>query len=67
MNKNTRFEIKADAFFRMTGMLPIGKSMIGGASHSERQEAWDKWNEDNRTIISAMLSATDSVLGLDDE
>ena len=63
MNENIKFEIKADAFLRMTGMLAPGKAAWQGPSHSERAKAWEKWQDDNRTIIYSMMEAIESILG----
>jgi len=61
MNDNVRFEIKADAFLRMTGMLAPGKHAWSGPSYYERTEAWEKWNNKHGEIIAAMLDAAETI------
>ena len=61
MNANIRFEIKADAFHRMTGLLAPGKDAWQGPSREERTEAWDKWNTDFSKVIEAMFQAIEYI------
>lgn len=65
MNANTRFEIKAEAFHRMTGMLAPGKDGscdTVGESFEERIRAWNEWHIENDRIIIAMLNAMEAIL-----
>ena len=61
MDANIRFEIRADAFHRMTGMLAPGKNAWQGPSREERTEAWEKWNKDFSTVIDAMFQAIEYI------
>ena len=64
MNANTAFEIKAEAFRIMTGMMAPGKDegMAGGAhTYEERCQRWGDWIGLHGEVVNAMLKATDSV------
>lgn len=63
MDANTRFEIKAAAFNRMTGMLPLGKDdPFSSDTREERECEWIRWNDENAIIIEAMIQAVERVL-----
>lgn len=65
MNAYTHFEIKACAFYRMTGIMAPGKdepAASGGHPMGERIDAWDKWNTDNHDLIAALLWAVEREL-----
>lgn len=63
MDANTRFEIQAVAFFKITGMLPPGKDdALGDYTYEEREAAWSRWRDKNRDLIEAMLFAVDLVV-----
>lgn len=67
MNANTEFEIKANAFKRMTGMMAPGKdepAASHGHSYEERQAAWANWHTQHLKIIRALLHALDDILNL---
>jgi uncharacterized protein YukE len=55
MTDNERFELKADAFCRITGYMAPGKDAWQGPSYQERLKAWEQWNSNNSTIIDAMI------------
>ena len=70
MNVNTAYEIRAEAFRIMTGMMAPGKDpgMAGeSASYEERCHVWGDWLLNNEDIITAMLKASEHVLGKPDE
>ena len=64
MTDNVKFEIMADAFLRMTGMLAPGKDAREGPSSytDERWMAWAEWRENNRAIIFHLMNAVEHVL-----
>ena len=65
MDSNTKFEIKASVFHKMTGMLAPGKDggcMNVGESFEERIRAWDEWHIENDRIIGAFMLAIEKVL-----
>ena len=63
MNENIKFEIRAAAFNRMTGMLPPGKDdSFSSDTREEREEAWSSWNYENAVVVEAMLKAVERVL-----
>ncbi len=65
MNANLEFEITAEAFRWMTGMMAPGKDVPAVTDHTPieaRQVAWFKWNNDHHKIIRAMLHAADAHL-----
>lgn len=63
MNANIRFEIKAAAFNRMTGMLPPGKDdPFSSDTREERECEWIRWNDENGSVIDAMMQAVEKVL-----
>jgi hypothetical protein len=65
-----KYEILADAFQRMTGMMPPGKDEpafgFSGHSYEERRDAWEKWNKDHEPVTTAMLKAMCAVMPDDD-
>ena len=67
MDENTKYEIKADAFHRMRGMLAPGKDAWMGPSHHERMTAWSEWLESYGCVIDAMLQSVEYVLNLGEE
>ena len=70
MNANDRYEIKAEAFRIMTGHMAPGKDPASAsypASFEERMEAWQKWLNDYHIIITAMFTAFDRIMDLDNE
>lgn len=63
MNAFISYEIKAAAFYTMTGIMAPGKDdATNSHRYSERTDAWKKWHEDNGPIIEAMLSACSSFI-----
>lgn len=71
MNANERFEIMAEAFYRMTRRMAPGKSvpmeMASTCSYEERSAAWEVWNEAYSPVIHAMLDAFQVVMQSHDE
>ena len=64
MNANISFEIKAEAFRRMTGYMAPGKDagMAGeSASYAERCHVWGDWLANNEEIITALLEAVETI------
>lgn len=60
MNPVISYDIRAEAFRRMTGHMAPGKDAAPEsypASYEIRNEAWNKWNDDNAVIIRFMLLA----------
>lgn len=60
MDNYDKYEIKAKAFRLMTGYTAPGKDPPSGSyppPYEERQKAWEKWLNDNRQCINAMLQA----------
>ena len=59
------FEVKAEAFRRMTGMMAPGKdeSAAAGGSHTyeERSAAYDAWWKQHGDCVRAVMRATESV------
>lgn len=53
MNENLKFEIKAEAFHRMTGMLAPGKNSCQG------EAAWEAWTQKYRGVVEAMFVAVE--------
>ena len=67
MDSNTKFEIKASVFHKMTGMLAPGKDggcMTVGESFEERIRAWDKWHIENDKIIKSFILSIENVLDI---
>lgn len=63
LDDNLRFEIKAAAFERMTGMLAPGKdSRQVTPSREERSRVWGDWLVNNEEIIDAFIGAIEKVL-----
>lgn len=57
------YEVKAEAFRIMTGMVAPGKdSVLAQESMSARFEAFENWLENNSQIINAMILAVDRVM-----
>ena len=66
MNKNIEYEIKANAFGRMTGITALGKDApFSMRSHEERAREWTKWCDTYSDVLDAMLQATDFILDVD--
>ena len=61
MDANMKFEIKAEAFRRMTGLLAPGKDAMQGPPLEERMRAWDMWLVKNGKVVDAMLRAMERV------
>ena len=61
MDANIRFEIRANVFHKMTGMLAPGKDAREGPPLEERIMAWEKWNRNNCKIVNMVLDATEHV------
>lgn len=60
------YEIKAEAFRRMTGHMAPGKDASVHsypAPYEERVAAWEKWRAEHGEIISAMLGAFRAIMG----
>jgi hypothetical protein len=70
MNANVLFEIKAEAFRIMTGMMAPGKDVgMAGSEHTyeERCRIWGDWIGNNYEVINAMLKAVDTICPEADE
>ena len=68
LSKNEVFEIKAAAFYRMTGYMAPGKDVAPAAysiSYEERMIKWELWLKRNTEIIAAMLIAFENVVTKD--
>ena len=68
MDTNELYEVKAEAFRRMTGHMAPGKDAPSAsypAPYEERVKAWEQWQNDNGNCIRAMLLAFDSVIESD--
>ncbi len=66
-DSNTIFEIKAEAFRRMTGHMAPGKDAAAlsyPASYEERSAAWEVWNQSNRECFVATIQAMQNILNL---
>jgi hypothetical protein len=59
------FDVRAEAFRRMTGMMAPGKdeSALGASGHSdeERRAAFDAWYKQHGDCVRAVMKATESV------
>jgi hypothetical protein len=65
MDGLVRFEIKADAFHRMTGMTAPGKDdAYGTHSPRERFDAWVLWIEKYEEVVESIFQATDHILDM---
>ncbi len=65
LDATSRFEIKADAFYRETGHLAPGKdSTVFSVSDEERRESWGDWNTIYGKVIDRVLDAAEKHLGL---
>ena len=65
MNANTAYEIKAEAFRIMTGMMAPGKDpgMAGSAhTYEERCQRWGDWLCLYGEVINAVLKSADDIL-----
>ena len=51
MTDDIKLKIKAEAFLRMTGMLP-----------GNHKDEWTEWQENNKTIIFHLMNAVEHVL-----
>jgi len=61
---NLSYEIKAEAFYRMTGHMAPGKDVAPGFHQEplkERTKAWENWLKEYDEIIRAMLFAVGTV------
>lgn len=67
MNENVRFEIKAEAFRRMHGILAPGKDQREGPSYEVRCKLWKEWLNKYDGVITAMLNAVEHIIGPDQE
>jgi len=72
MDSLDEFEIKAEAFRLMTGMMAPGKDVPSVFSDSEesfevRAEAYADWQLRNIKCIAAMIVACERVIGLPKE
>ena len=70
LSTNIRYELKAYAFYRMTGELAPGKDVSPervSASFDERYDLWIAWLEQNGECINAMLSAVNVIIEPDAE
>lgn len=68
MNENEKFEIKAEAFYKVTGMMAPGKDegpINSGHSYEERLQEWRFWHKTCGQTINAMLSAFETHLLLE--
>lgn len=60
MTSNMIYEVKAEAFRRMTGHMAPGKDASPAsypAPLEDRAAAWDKWHADHRDILRAFTLA----------
>lgn len=62
MNENIKFEIRADAFHRMTGYMAPGKDARYGPSHEERMIAYREWHDKYGDVVDAMFRAMDHII-----
>lgn len=70
MNANISFEIRARAFYRMTGKLAPGKdepAAVNWEDRGERLAVWAAWIRQYGPCIDAMLEAMAYVTGDDIE
>lgn len=63
---NERFEIKAAAFYKQTGVFAPGKDLphgnqgvAPGWSHEERKARWDEWLGQHGSVIDAVIDAVE--------
>lgn len=66
----TRYEIEAEAFYRMTGKMAPGKSVpmeIARDDMEERLNLWRDWQHKYRDIILAFSAAIARVLPDEDD
>ena len=60
-----RYEIKAQAFKRMTGHMAPGKDAASAsypAPVEERQKLWDEWLKENGKCVEAMLIGFERIM-----
>lgn len=64
LNTLEKFEIQAEAFHILTGMLHPGKdaSPQSGIPYEERKEAWDTWIKEHAAVVVAMIAAIEHTL-----
>ncbi len=63
---NVVFEVKAESFRLMTGMMAPGKDVAAGAnedgdSRKEREKEWCEWLKQNNGIMNVFLMAATNV------
>ena len=64
MNDNLRYELTAEAFYRMTGMMAPGKDPgMVVVDDAARNAAWRVWREAYKDCVAAMCDAVDEIMG----
>jgi len=65
LNANEVFEIKAEAFRRMTGHMAPGKDpgLVAAEDPAARSAAWEVWVEAYGDAVIATISAYERVMG----
>lgn len=61
LTDNEKFEIKAGAFNRMTGIIAPGKDSGCSLSRYEREVAWDEWCEKYGDVFNAIIHQIGSI------
>lgn len=65
------FDVRADAFRRMTGMMAPGKSepleMAGMHTDEEKREAFNEWWKCHGDCVRAVMKATESICWRSDD
>lgn len=64
MNANLKYEIQANAFYRLTGRLAPGKDDPTRDDRSLKvaQAIWNLWQQEHGTTIVAMLESVEDVM-----
>lgn len=66
MNASLRYEIKAQAFYNLTGVIAPGKDIPAGdpgkLTPAERMEAWDRFITEEGATVNAVLDAVDELV-----
>lgn len=59
------YEVKAEAFRRMTGMMAPGKDVAAASgcphSYEDRLDAWDAWLKQHGEAVTATMRAVQAV------
>ncbi len=62
MNANTRFEIRAETFYLMTGFTAPGKDRAAAEGDVERYtEEWDRWLRNYGWCVNMVIKAVEKV------